>query len=153
MPARAGNSGTGQEFHVSYLLDPGWWRRQRADAGKQRGGGMGDGAKAREREISALGISETSLARVTSRPFRRKFKFHRIEAVPACKRAGIHKRSFVCAPNEQTDGAWYRGIGGYTYVRMNDTSLDARAHATRQRTKSLRDPRREEVCAATRHDY
>lgn len=68
--------------------------------------GAGDirgGAKARE--ISALGISETSLARVTPRPFRRKFKFHRIEAAPACKRTGIRKRSFVCAPNEQTDGA------------------------------------------------
>lgn len=70
------------------------------------GTGDGGGAKAREREISTLGISETSLARVTPRPFRRKFKFHRIEAVPACKRrAGVCKRSFVCAPNEQTDGA------------------------------------------------
>lgn len=116
--------------------------------------GAGDirgGAKARE--ISALGISETSLARVTPRPFRRKFKFHRIEAAPACERTGIRKRSFVCAPNEQTDGArdnvvWVDCTYVRTYVRMNDTSLDAAENQTRMhRSGDLRSERREEVCA------
>lgn len=72
--------------------------------------------EARGREISALGISETSLARVTPRPFRRKFKFHGIEVVPDCERASIRKRSFVCAPNEQTDGARNHVPAVYVYV-------------------------------------
>lgn len=73
--------------------------------------------EARGREISALGISETSLARVTPRPFRRKFKFHGIEVVPDCERASIRKRSFVCAPNEQTDGA--RNHVPAVHIRMS----------------------------------
>lgn len=84
--------------------------------------------EARGREISALGISETSLARITPRPFRRKFKFHGFEVVPDCERAGIHKRPFVCTPNEQTDGAREHVATG-TYTHMSDTSLDRRERA------------------------
>lgn len=120
---RAGNSGTGQEFHVSHPLDPGKGgeelentartdgkrtlpedeERKRKREGKRENTGDDGRTEAREREVSALGISETSLARVTPRPFRRKFKFHGIEVVPACERVGIRKRSFVCALNVQTD--------------------------------------------------
>lgn len=56
--------------------------RKRQRKGREREGEM---TEARGREMSALGISETSLARVTPWPFRRKFKFHGIEVISDCE--------------------------------------------------------------------
>lgn len=97
--------------------------RWKAESDKERGEERGM-MEVRGREISALGISETSLARVTSRPFRRKFKFHGTEVVTDYQRAGIRKQSFVCASNVQTDDV------PAVYIHMSeDMSLDERERA------------------------
>lgn len=73
---RAGNSDTGQEFHVSHPPPSPLHRGEtggRRERGYKRSNGVSTGEKAgndggeRGREVSALGISETSLARTRGR--------------------------------------------------------------------------------------
>lgn len=67
--------------------------------------------------------------------------------IPDCERAGIRKRSFVCTPNEQTDGSRSRVP---VCTRMSDTSLHGRERSRVRSLGSRQDPRRDEVRGAPR---
>lgn len=95
----------GQEFHVSHPSRTEGTNRRENERWKAARDREKELTEVRGREISALGISETSLARVTPRPFRRKFNFMGSRWYLAASELVYVNDSFVCASNERTDGA------------------------------------------------